>query len=159
MVLGCQPKLRLSWIARSGLPRSPGHPFCAALNRLLAEAEFDLFVEELCACYADNVGCPGIVAGGDLPLTCRRSLYSPQRALARMGSCPIHDPNPARLACKWAASVASSDCTPPAPPRPARGEGHGADCLALIDPRLLCIRHIAGPRGTSPGGLHAGPTS
>ncbi|MFN6193227.1 MAG: hypothetical protein ACK5BN_22850, partial [Planctomycetota bacterium] len=37
------------FIAAASLPRSPGHPFYQALNRLLAEAGFDAYVEELCA--------------------------------------------------------------------------------------------------------------
>ena len=32
----------------SALPHSPGHPFYAALNKLLAEAKFDAYVEGLC---------------------------------------------------------------------------------------------------------------
>jgi transposase len=65
MALGRRkPEPRQFWFASSELPRSPGHPFYAALNRLLAEVEFDRFVEELCApYYADNVGRPGIAPG------------------------------------------------------------------------------------------------
>ncbi|HUQ71147.1 MAG TPA: transposase [Planctomycetaceae bacterium] len=33
------------------LPKSPGHPFYQALNRLLAEAEFDRWAEERCRAY------------------------------------------------------------------------------------------------------------
>jgi transposase len=54
----------LFWVASGELPRSPGHPFYVALNRLLAESGFDRFVEEMCATYyADNVGRPGIAPG------------------------------------------------------------------------------------------------
>lgn len=65
MALGRRkPPQQPLWIAHGELPRSPGHPFYAALNRLLAEAGFDRFVEELCApYYADNVGRPGIAPG------------------------------------------------------------------------------------------------
>lgn len=46
------------------LPRSPGHVFYDKLNRVLAEAEFDKFVEELCEpYYADRIGRPGIPPG------------------------------------------------------------------------------------------------
>jgi transposase len=52
------------WIATTDLPRSPGHPFYRALNRLLAEADFDRFVEGLCEpYYAHGVGRPGIPPG------------------------------------------------------------------------------------------------
>ncbi len=52
------------WVASCDLPRSPGHPFYAKLNRLLDEAGFDGFVEELCkAYYAERLGRPGIPPG------------------------------------------------------------------------------------------------
>ena len=52
------------WIPSSDLARSPGHPFYERVNRLLAEAGFDGFVEELCApFYAGNVGRPGLAPG------------------------------------------------------------------------------------------------
>lgn len=65
MALGKRkPAQQPLWIASRDLPRSPGHPFYAALNRLLTEAGFDRFVEQLCApYYADNVGRPGIAPG------------------------------------------------------------------------------------------------
>ncbi len=53
-----------AWIATSDLPKSPGHVFYQKLNRVLAEAEFDEFVEELCKpYYADGIGRPGIPPG------------------------------------------------------------------------------------------------
>ena len=39
------------WVATTELPRSPGRPFYKQLNRLLAEDEFDAWLEELCAPY------------------------------------------------------------------------------------------------------------
>jgi len=33
------------------LVRSPGHPFCERLNRLLSEEGFDAFVDEVCEPY------------------------------------------------------------------------------------------------------------
>jgi hypothetical protein len=41
----------------------PGHPFCAKLNAVLAEAGFDEFVEKLCAPYYKDGGRPGISPG------------------------------------------------------------------------------------------------
>lgn len=65
MALGRRkPEPHPLWIASGELPRSPGHPFYAALNSLLAAADFDRFVEQMCApYYADNVGRPGIAPG------------------------------------------------------------------------------------------------
>lgn len=37
------------WVATTSLAQSPGHPFYEALNRLLAEAQFDEQVESWCA--------------------------------------------------------------------------------------------------------------
>lgn len=52
------------WVATSELARSPGHPFYERVNRLLAEAEFDRFVEELCRkFYAKKMGRPGVPPG------------------------------------------------------------------------------------------------
>ena len=46
------------------LPRSPGHVFYQKLNRLLAEAGFDPWVEKFCEPhYADGRGRPGIPPG------------------------------------------------------------------------------------------------
>ena len=46
------------------LPRSPGHPFYERLSRLLGEAGFDDFVEDLCRpFYADQIGRPGLPPG------------------------------------------------------------------------------------------------
>jgi len=52
------------WVASNTLPKSPGHPFYRKLNQLLAGAEFDRWVERLCApYYADNVGRRSIPPG------------------------------------------------------------------------------------------------
>lgn len=52
------------WVATTDLPRSQGHPFYRALNRLLDEARFDKQVEEMCApFYADERGRPSIPPG------------------------------------------------------------------------------------------------
>lgn len=52
------------WVATSDLPKSPGHVFYSKLNRLLAEADFDRYVEELCRpYYSDGKGRPGIPPG------------------------------------------------------------------------------------------------
>ncbi len=52
------------FVSASDLPRSPGHPFYTALNRLLAENDFDSFVEALCTpFYAGVMGRPSIPPG------------------------------------------------------------------------------------------------
>lgn len=56
-----QPKL---WVATADLPRSAGCPFYERLNRLLAEAGFDEYAEEVCAeFYAERLGRPGLAPG------------------------------------------------------------------------------------------------
>lgn len=63
-----------AFVAASDLPKSPGHPFYTALNRLLAENEFDRFVEKFCApLYAETMGRPSIPPG---------VFFSPQYLLA-----------------------------------------------------------------------------
>jgi transposase len=53
-----------AWVATTDLPRSPGHVFYRKLNQLLAEGDFDRFVEAQCReHYADSVGRPGIPPG------------------------------------------------------------------------------------------------
>jgi hypothetical protein len=53
-----------AFVAASDLPKSPGHPFYAALNRLLAENGFDALVEKLCApYYAETMGRPSVPPG------------------------------------------------------------------------------------------------
>ena len=52
------------WIPSTDLAKSPGHPFYERVNKLLAEAGFDEFVEELCSkFYAGSVGRPGLAPG------------------------------------------------------------------------------------------------
>jgi transposase len=52
------------WIPTRQLPQSPGHVFYVKLNELLAEAEFDPWVENLCQpYYAETMGRPGIPPG------------------------------------------------------------------------------------------------
>jgi transposase len=52
------------FVTSADLPQSPGHAFYDRLNRLLAEAEFDRFVEDLCRPhYADGVGRPSLPPG------------------------------------------------------------------------------------------------
>jgi len=51
------------WIATQDMPETPRHVFYEALNRLLAEAEFDRWIEKQCEpCYA-AVGRPSIPPG------------------------------------------------------------------------------------------------
>lgn len=65
MALGRRGKVnRPLFIASDELPRSAGHPFYRALNRLLEEAGFDRKVEEMCAPYYARVqGRPSIAPG------------------------------------------------------------------------------------------------
>jgi len=52
------------FITHDRLPRAPGHVFYAKLNGLLAEAEFDRWVEALCEpYYADGRGRPSLPPG------------------------------------------------------------------------------------------------
>lgn len=52
------------WVAASDLPRSPGHPFYARLNRMLESASFDSFCESRCrSFYAPVVGRPSLTPG------------------------------------------------------------------------------------------------
>ena len=52
------------WIATGSLPETPQHVFYEKLNKLLAEAGFDAFVEELCAAYyVANTGRESIPPG------------------------------------------------------------------------------------------------
>ena len=52
------------WVATGDIPQSPGHPFYQRLNKLLAEAGFDAFVEGLCqGFYAEKAGRPSIPPG------------------------------------------------------------------------------------------------
>ncbi len=52
------------WIPARELPQSPGHVFYETLNRLLAEAGFDAWMEALCRpYYANKTGRPGIPPG------------------------------------------------------------------------------------------------
>ena len=52
------------WIATNQIARSPAHPFYARLNRLLAEAGFDRFVEDRCETfYHESLGRPSIPPG------------------------------------------------------------------------------------------------
>lgn len=50
-------------VPTSALPRSPGHPFYAALNKLLAEAKFGAYVEGLCETLYREDGRPSIPPG------------------------------------------------------------------------------------------------
>ena len=64
MALG-RRKLRQEelFIATAELPRGLGHPFYTKLNAVLAEAQFDVFVEDLCAAYYKAGGRTGIPPG------------------------------------------------------------------------------------------------
>ena len=51
------------FIATAQLATGPGHPFYTKLNEVLADADFDSFVERLCAPYYKEGGRPGIPPG------------------------------------------------------------------------------------------------
>ena len=51
------------WVASESLPAGPGHVFYERLNRLLADAGFDRFVEGLVEEYYAENGRPGIAPG------------------------------------------------------------------------------------------------
>jgi len=64
-----------AFVAASDLPKSLGHPFYTALNRLLAENGFDALVEKLCApYYAETFVSAGRAAKRVLPHALRRVL-------------------------------------------------------------------------------------
>src|SRR4029450_2466903 len=59
-----RPRQQDLWASPADLPRSPGHAFYDALNRLLAEAGFDAHAEDLCRPhYADGAGRESIPPG------------------------------------------------------------------------------------------------
>ena len=51
------------WLASESLPSGPGHVFYERLNRLLADSDFDRFVEDLVEEYYAERGRPGIAPG------------------------------------------------------------------------------------------------
>jgi len=58
------PKQSALFVASEAMATSPGHPFCERLNRLLAEAGFDAWIEGRCAeYYVKGVGRRGIPPG------------------------------------------------------------------------------------------------
>ena len=64
MALGRRkPRQEELFIATAELPRGPGHPFYTKLNAVLAAAQFDTFVEDLCAPYYKAGGRSGIPPG------------------------------------------------------------------------------------------------
>jgi transposase len=85
------------FIAAASLPRSPGHPFYQALNRLLAEAGFDAYVEELRAPLYKEGGRPGVPPGVFFRMLFvgyfvsvrrqREQAVDPTRAIAKLATC------------------------------------------------------------------------
>lgn len=65
MALGRRNEERQSefWVATQHLPVAPGHVFYEKLNRLLADAGFDEWVERLCKPHYAKCGRPGIPPG------------------------------------------------------------------------------------------------
>jgi len=64
MALGKRiPKQSDLFIAATALPKTPAHPFYSKLNAVLAQAQFDPFVEQLCEPFYKEGGRPGIPPG------------------------------------------------------------------------------------------------
>ncbi len=67
MAMGKRPTARQGsplWVTTADLPTNDGHPFFERLNRVLEEAGFDAYVEELCAVfYAARMGRPSLRPG------------------------------------------------------------------------------------------------
>ncbi len=64
MALGKRkPKQDELFIPTAQLATGPGHPFYTKLDQVLAEADFDEFVEKLCAPYYQEGGRPSIPPG------------------------------------------------------------------------------------------------
>ena len=51
------------WVPTAAVARGPGHPFYDQLNRLLAEAGFDRWVEARCGRFYAAQGRPGMPPG------------------------------------------------------------------------------------------------
>lgn len=59
-----EPQQGNMWVATQDLPRSASHPFYVRLNRTLDEADFDRYVEQVCASfYAPTMGRPSLSPG------------------------------------------------------------------------------------------------
>ncbi len=67
MAMGKRPTARQGaplWVTTADLPTNDGHPFFERLNRVLEEAGFDAYVEQLCAVfYAARMGRPSLRPG------------------------------------------------------------------------------------------------
>ena len=76
MAMGKRPAARQAspmWVDTAALPTSDGHPFFERLNRVLEDAGFDAFVEELCATfYADRLRRPSLRPGRDVHVAVER---------------------------------------------------------------------------------------
>jgi transposase len=64
MALGKRtPKQSDLFIATTALPKTPAHPFYSKLNVVLAQSQFDPFVEQLCEPFYKEGGRPSIAPG------------------------------------------------------------------------------------------------
>lgn len=64
MALGKRtPKQSDLFVSVTAMPKSPAHPFYSKLNEVLAEADFDAYVEDLCQPYYKDGGRPSIPPG------------------------------------------------------------------------------------------------
>ena len=57
-----------TWVATQDLPRSAAHPFCARLNQILDQQDFDSFVEGLCERFTPRRAARGLPPGRYLRL-------------------------------------------------------------------------------------------
>ncbi len=59
-----EPQQENMWVATQDLPKSASHPFYQSLNRVFDKADFDGYVEKLCArFYAPTMGRPSLPPG------------------------------------------------------------------------------------------------
>ena len=86
------------WVATQNLPNAPRHVFYETLNRLLAQADFDRRVEDLCEPYYAAGGRPSIPPGNFF----RMLLIGYFENIARSGAPPGGATTAARCGSSWA---------------------------------------------------------
>ena len=100
-----------AWVATTELPKSPGHPFYKKLNKLLAQAGFDEWLEKLCAPhYAAKMGRDSIPPG----VYFRMMLIGYFEGIRRSGALPGGAAIAARWPNSWASRSTSERPTTPA---------------------------------------------
>ena len=92
------------WVATTDLPTAASHPFCARLNRLLANQGFDDFAETACqSFYADKQGRPGLPPGIYFRLLFVGYFegLDSERGIAWRAADSLHAARPSRLSSLW----------------------------------------------------------